>query len=283
MKKLLLILILSAFSYAGAFAQLPKPDHIIVVFLENHSQKTIIGSKYAPYLNSLVKDKMGALMSNSYAIGHPSQPNYLEFFSGSNQGITDDDLPKKFPFTSPNLGAELLRKGYTFSGYSEDMPDTGYNGKFAGAYARKHNPWVNWMNSDTNGIPAKYNLPLTAFPKDFNKLPAVSFVIPNENNDMHNGKDPETIIRSDKWMKAHLDKYVKWAKKHNSLLIITFDEDHYDQNNCIPTIFIGAIVKHGRYDQKINHYNVLRTIEDMYGLDHAGASANVKPVTGCWR
>ena len=30
--------------------------------------------------------------------------------------------------TTPNLGASLLAKGYTFKGYAEDLPSVGYTG-----------------------------------------------------------------------------------------------------------------------------------------------------------
>ncbi len=43
------------------------------------------------------------------------------------------------------------------------------------------------------------------------------------------------------------------------------------------------MVKAGRYDQRITHYNVLRTIEDLYGLSHSGASADAEPITQIWK
>ena len=46
--------------------------------------------------------------------------------------------------------------------------------------------------------------------------------------------------------------------------------------------FVGQMIRGGMYDARINHYSVLRTIEDMFGLPHAGGSAEVKPVAGCW-
>jgi hypothetical protein len=85
-----------------------------------------------------------------------------------------------------------------------------------GAYARKHNPWVNSTN-----VPSASNRPLTDFPTDYATLPAVSMVVPNLNNDMHDG----TIAQGDAWVRDHLDGYVQWAKTHNSLFILTFDED----------------------------------------------------------
>src|SRR5262245_35081159 len=66
----------------------PRPDHVVIVVEENHSYPKIIGEEDAPYLNSLART--GALFTASYAIEHPSQPNYLDLFSGSNQRVDDD-------------------------------------------------------------------------------------------------------------------------------------------------------------------------------------------------
>ena len=62
----------------------PRPDHVVIVIEENHSYSEIIGSSAAPYINSLAAQ--GALFTQSHATTHPSQPNYLHLFSGSNQG-----------------------------------------------------------------------------------------------------------------------------------------------------------------------------------------------------
>ncbi|HCW07463.1 MAG TPA: hypothetical protein DGG95_08890, partial [Cytophagales bacterium] len=90
---------------------------------------------------------------------------------------------------------------------------------------------------------------------------------------------------ADNWLKANLDGYVQWLKNNNSLLILTWDEDDYSDNNHIPTIFFGPMVNPGLYDEGasgITHHNVLRTIEDMYGISHSGNAANVSPITDVW-
>jgi len=120
----------------------PRPDHVVIVIEENHSFSQIIGSPDAPYINSLVAQ--GALFTQSYAITHPSQPNYLDIFSGSNQGVTDDSCPHYF--ITDNLGLYLLNASLTFAGYSEDLPSVGSLVCTSGAYARKHAPWVNFTN-----------------------------------------------------------------------------------------------------------------------------------------
>jgi phosphatidylinositol-3-phosphatase len=253
-----------------AAAGVPRPDHVVIVMEENHGFNQVIGASDAPYINSLAR--AGALFTSSHGIEHPSQPNYLDLFSGSNQGVRDSSCPHTF--SAPNLGEALLRAGLSFAGYCEDMPSVGYTGCESAKYVRRHNPWVNFTN-----VPAASNLPLTSWPSDFSKLPTVSFVVPNLNNDMHDG----TIFQADNWLKAHIDPYFKWVMTHNSLLIVHWDEDDNHSSNLIATIFLGPMVQPGRYPEFINHYNVLRTLEDMYGLPKVGLSASAKPITSVWK
>jgi hypothetical protein len=137
-------------------------------------------------------------------------------------------------------------------------------------------------------------------------LPTVAFIIPNLNHDMHNGQPAECIPIGDAWLRQNLDRYYQWAKTHNSLLIVTFDEnddkDRYhgltnpqvspdptyppvdkhnqhllDLQNRIVAIFAGAHIKPGlkpdayAEGKGITLVNILRTIEAMYGLPKSGA------------
>jgi hypothetical protein len=254
---------------AAVSTTVPRPDHVVVVVLENHSYADVIGNSAAPYLNSLASG--GASFSQSYGITHPSEPNYLALFSGSTQGLLDDSCPHTY--SGANLGSELIATQLTFRGYSESMPSNGYTGCTSGTYARKHNPWVNFSN-----VPAASNLTFSSFPSDFTTLPTISFVIPNLQDDMHDG----TVSQGDTWLQQHIDSYAQWAKTHNSLLVLTWDEDDNSANNQVPTVFVGAAVKPGSYPETINHYNVLRTLEDAYGLPYAGASSTATPITDVW-
>ncbi|HEX4577635.1 MAG TPA: alkaline phosphatase family protein, partial [Edaphobacter sp.] len=99
------------------------------------------------------------------------------------------------------------------------------------------------------------------------------------NDDMHDG----TIQQGDSWLQHHLLAYANWARSNNSLLIVTFDEDQGTTVNHIATIFVGAMVKPGKYGEYVNHYRLLRTLEDMYGVGHLGSSALVSPITDVWK
>jgi hypothetical protein len=251
---------------AVAGGAVPRPDHVVVVVEENHSLNSIIGSNAAAYINGLAGQ--GALFTRSFALTHPSQPNYLALFSGSTQGVIDDSGPNTF--TAPNLGGELIAARRTFAGYSEDLPYAGYTGLKSNGYSRKHSPWT-----DFTDVPASANQPLTAFPTDYANLPTVSFVIPTKDHNMHDG----SIQAGDAWLRDHLDGYAQWAKTHHSQLIVTWDEDDDSQSNQIPTFIVGQGVTPGRYAEQINHYSILRTLEDMYGLGHAGRTTRVAPIT----
>ncbi|BBD60199.1 phosphoesterase [Nostoc sp. HK-01] len=261
-------------SHVALAATVPTFDHIVVVIEENHGYTQIISSSSAPYINSLASQ--GALFTGSYGVTHPSQPNYLALFSGSTQGVTNDNCP--LTFSGANLATQLVGIGRTFTGFSETMPSVGYTGcNYGGSngYYRKHNPWVDFTN-----VAAAANQPFTSFPSsaNFANLPTVSVVVPNQLNDMHNG----TIQQGDTWLKTNLDAYAQWAKTHNSLLIITFDEDN-GATGRIATIFVGAHVKQGTYSERINHYNVLRTIEASYGLSGLNNAASLTPITDVWQ
>ena len=251
---------------------LPRPAHVVLVIEENRAYEQIMGAKDAPYINSLVRQ--GALMTQSYAIGHPSEPNYVALFSGDTQGVTDDACPHSY--TAPELATALAGKQASFAIYSEDLPSVGFTGCGSDnkLYRRKHNPVP-----DFTAVPAAANQPFSAFPSDYSKLPTVSFLVPNMMNDMHDG----SAAQADAWLKQNLDGYIQWAKDHDSILILTWDEDDSAHGNRIMTLVLGAGVKPGQYAARITHYDVLRTLTDMYGAEPLGHAKDAKPITEIWK
>jgi hypothetical protein len=273
-------------------------DHVLIVVEENRTPTQIIGDMVnAPYITSLGNG--GVRLGSIFALIHPSQPNYLHLFSGDNQGVTSDSLPSNFsttptstyPFRTPNVGAGLISAGFTFAGYSEqieaastndwadfDPHSTNYPGVY---YRRKHNPWANWVAKvspiPANQLPASVNKAFRDFPTNFADLPTVCFVVPNQQHDMHDGSRK----MGDDWLRDNLGGYAEWAKTNNSLLIVTWDEDDYNSVNQIPTVFYGAGLRDGSIASGTwTLHNLLRTIEDMYGLSHAGAAAQVRSIVG---
>ena len=269
---------------AAAQAAPPTYDHIVVVVEENHSFSDVIGSPAAPFINSLATG--GALLTGMHGITHPSQPNYLQLFSGADQGQTSNEIPASQPFTTSNLGAAVVAAGRTFTGYSESLPSVGYQGGSFTAnpplneYVRKHNPWLNWVTASPTGnqLPTSVAQPFTSFPSDYATLPTVSFVIPNEQHNMHDG----SIAAADAWLQSNLSGYATWARNNNSLLVVTWDEDSSSERNRIPTVLAGAGVRQGEVPGTWTLHNLLRTIEDMVGAGHSGSAAAVQPIVGAF-
>ena len=275
-----LFLLALAARFANPVAAAPPTwDHVLVVIEENKSFTQVIGSGQAPYIDSLAAG--GVSLTNMYGLTHPSQPNYLQFFSGSNQGVTSNtDTSGITPFNTPNLGAALIAGGATFTGYSESMPSPGYTGFDAngGLYARRHNPWVQWQAADSpsnNHLAPATNQPFTSLPSSFADLPVVSVVVPNNLNNMHDG----TILAGDTWLQQNLGAYATWAQNNNSLLVVTFDEDNSAGRNRIPTVLYGANVRPGVHQGRAevdlgageNHVHVLEVPapRDVHPVRHA--------------
>ena len=251
---------------------LQSPAHVLVVVEENKEYDDIVGNvRSAPYLNSLIK--RGAVFSHSYGVAHPSQPNYLALFAGVTNNNGDGCPPSGINPRGANLAEEAAQAHRSFAGYAEDLPRPGSRVCWSGNYARKHVPWTDFSN-----VPDSEILPFSAVPA-YAALPTVSFIIPNVLNDMHSG----SIARGDRWLHDHVGPLVDWAMTHDSLVIITWDESDDTISNHIPTIFVGSMIRPGTYTEPVTHYRVLRTIEDLYAMGHAGASAAVPPIVSVWR
>jgi len=272
-------------------SNLPRYDHIVIVVEENKDYDQIISSPAAPYLNKLAME--GANFTRMFAEEHNSQGNYFWLFSGSNQGLGFHNQIPRSKFNTSNLGEQLIIKGLPFKGYAQSLPAIGSEVgvtppgcRYPCLYGRKHVPWISFANVP-NGttIATSSNLRFEDFPADFGDLPTVAFVIPDLDHDMHNGEATDSVPAGDLWLQTNLDRYYQWAKAHNSLLIVTFDEtqdksgaagltDPSDRSdpNRIATIFAGARVKPGyAVNDRLTHVNILRTIEAIYGLPKSGA------------
>ena len=206
----------------------PNFDHIVVVVMENHDYNQIIGNAAAPYINSLASK--GSLLTDYHAISHPSEPNYFALYAGSTFGVTNDN-PHHEP--DPTLATILQGGGKTFTGYVE-----------GGNSSYDHNPW----ESFPEGFSVEKNFNTFPSSTNFSSLPNVSFVIPNVSDDMHDG----SIQRGDTWLKNNLSAYAQWATTHNSLLVVTWDENNgASDGNHVATILYGANVQHGHLCYKL--------------------------------
>jgi hypothetical protein len=231
----------------------PAFSHIVVVVEENKDYSEIIGNPQAPYINSLAAD--GALLDNFTALTHPSEPNYFALYAGSTFGLTADATVSE---PDPTLATILQGAGQTFTGWVEH-PNTDSD----------HNPWRSFpegtsVEQDFAGFPTT----------NFASLPTVSFVIPNVNDDMHNG----TIAQGDSWLQANIAAYAQWAANNNSLLVVVWDEADTSSINQIPAILYGADVVPGDYNTAYNDYNLLSTILGAYNLTSPNNAAGAAPI-----
>lgn len=272
MKRLLFFFIISLFTFCnkansinGPWASdnvvLPRPDKVIVVWFENHGYKSIVGSPNAPYINSLIP--LGTLFDSSYAFTHPSYPNYIYWFSGSTQGVTNDNCINTTPYTYPNLYSSLDTQRIKFCWYNESMPSLGFKGCTSYPYVEKHNPTTIFTN-----VRDSANKPFSMFnwqdtsSTNMAKLERVTCITPNMQNDMHDG----TILQADTWLKNNLGKLISYAQNHNYIVVIYYDESETTLDNRLPVIAIGGMVKKGYVSKKkYTHLSWLRTICSYYG------------------
>lgn len=206
------------------------------------------------------------------------------------------------PFTTANLGAALREGGQSFLTFSQSLPhpfwdESGDPNPLADFYRRKHNPAINWIGFDTLAgsaavpearrrflLPPEVNLgfePTTdpqgrrwrGFLRDadgqplrFEDLPTVALVVPDEQHNAHSA----SLGQADAWLREQLGGYAEWARTHNSLLIVTFDEDGATDTHQgsgyrwgrdrVATLMHGAHLKPGRYGERIDALNLLATV-----------------------
>jgi phosphatidylinositol-3-phosphatase len=256
-----------------------RPDHVFVVWLENKGYSQIIGNTQAPFINSLAKQ--GTLFTKSYAVSHPSYPNYVAFFAGATYDITNDDCIAGKPKNGKNLYSSLKAAGASFAWYSEDLPEAGSDTCVVGRYAEKHNPTTIFSN-----VPPTANLPLSTLHLNdtttFASLPNVVCITPDLMNDMHDG----SITQGDTWLKTNLSTVINWCKIHDSVFILYFDEDNGKEDNRIPVIMTGQHIKTNHSDTvEHTHYSFAKSILNWWGADSTFTSnlADAKTIQNIWR
>lgn len=255
-----------------------RPDHIFVVWFENKAYSQIIGSHSAPYINSLVA--RGTLFTNSYALFHPSYPNYIAWFSGSNWGVNTDACIRGTPFGAKTMYNALHEAGRTFKWYSEGLPFTGSDTCWAGRYVERHNPTTIFST-----VPKTANVPLSSVNWNdtfsFKKLPNVAVITPNVVNDMHDSP----VSQGDQWLQTKFSKLINWCKKHNSVFIVYFDEDNKLTDNRIPVVMVGQHIKAAyQNNTHYTHYSFSKSILYWQGAENAFTwkLAHGRIITGMW-
>jgi hypothetical protein len=247
-------------SPCGKAEQSPRWRHVVWIVMENKSYGEIVGNSDAPYENELAT-KCG-LATGYHGVAHPSLPNYIAMTSGSTQGIADDEPPSVHQLAGPSLFSQL---GGDWKSLQESMPSN-CDQQSSGQYAVKHDPAAYF--TDIRTACNAQDIPLGSQP-DLSS--AFTFVSPNLCNDMHDCP----ISTGDSWLSTFLPKVLASPQYRNggTAVFVTFDEDDGSAANHVPMFVIAPSVPVGsRSPSSFNHYSLLRTTEEMLGLEKLGAA-----------
>jgi hypothetical protein len=266
---------------AGASRQpVPAFAHAIVIVLENKEYSDVLGSSAAPTFATL--SRRYARLIGYYGVSHPSLPNYLALVSGSTHGITSDCTACKV--TGLNLADTLEAAGKTWKAYEEGLPQAGFTGAYAGRYAKKHNPFLYFRDVSENPARLGRIVPLVRFAQDerAGTLPDFSLVVPDLCHDMHDC----SVAAGDRWLRSFVRPLLRSARTDRIAIFVIFDEGSTNAHGGghVPALVLGPLVRpHAVLSAAVDHYSLLRTIEDAWDLPRLGRSATAAPITGIWR
>jgi hypothetical protein len=259
----------------------PQFQHIVTIVLENKEFGTVIGSPKMPYFNQLAESY--TLLTQLYAVMHPSLPNYLAMIGGDTFGITFDC--NSCLLEAPSLPDLIEASSRTWRTYQEDMPSSCFSGFEYANYAIKHNPFMYFkpIRLDAQRC-GRSIVPFTQLAADMDarQLPNYIFITPNLCNDAHDcGVDV-----ADKWLisvvpglQAALD-----AEGKPYLIVLTWDEGQGNHSCCglapeaggrIATILISPQAKTGFEDATpYTLYSLLKTEAESWHLQYLGHAAD---------
>ncbi|MDX6513096.1 MAG: phosphatidylinositol-3-phosphatase [Gaiellaceae bacterium] len=275
----LVVAVSSSASAAAAPRPVPNFRHVIVFVFENKESPDVIGSGAAPTFDAL--GKRYASITNYDGVAHPSLPNYLALVSGSTHGITSDCT--SCTVSAPSLADTLAAKRKTWKTYAEGLPSPGWDGATAGRYAKKHNPFL-YFTRIKRSERLKRIVPLERFSSDVaqGRLPDFSLVVPDLCHDMHDC----SVATGDAWLKQFTKPLLGSRKLARSVIFVVFDEGTTGSGGGghVAALALGPLVRPGStFAGRTNHYGLLRTIEDAWGLPRLGRSKTARAITGIWR
>jgi phosphatidylinositol-3-phosphatase len=223
-------------------------------------------------------DRFG--LADSYrGVGRPSQPNYLALFSGSTQGVTDNS---SHDIDAPIVADQIEASGRTWREYAENVaPDcfTGGTSKDGrdgpGEYRRKHAPAISFTSISGDPTRCAFIEDLTAFrPGDAD----YALIVPNQCHSAHDCP----IAAADQWLAGFVPAILEsQAFRDGGVLFVTFDEDHGNDpdGGHVATIVAAPLVTPGtRSATPYDHYSLLRTIQDAWGLGCLAESCQATPM-----
>ncbi len=246
--------------------------------MENREATSVTASSM-PYLYGLSR-KYGRA-NRYYALTHPSLPNYLAFWSGSTQGVIDDAV---YDLEGASLSSQMAAAGRSWRIYAQGYPAKAgchraatYKGGtdgagVAGSYARKHVPAMSFSSVSDTGQ-CRDIQPLARF----NPAVNLAFVVPNLCNDMHDC----SAGAGDRFLRRFLPKVFASPAWQHTLLVVSFDEGTSGTHGGGRVFTMVARAGLAGFTSSVfhDHYGLLRTIEDVFGLRCLGASCKAKALT----
>jgi hypothetical protein len=286
--------ILLCFLIAGVASpqSVPRSSHVWMITEENHSFEDVVGSSQMPYYNQLINQY--GLATQFYANQHSSLPALMWLVAGASVETNNDTV--SCHHGNDNIVRELLKKGYTWRSYQENMPYAGFQKLYGGtnnSYYRRHNPLIDFSDvcpgtgQDTNSVP----YPQMA--SDFASGTTVNYayITPDATEDAHSG----TLQAADQWLQANVPAILarpEFSAGGDGILFIVWDEGTlYKDNRCSATVkngcggrtatlVIGPQVKPNYKSTTTYHNeNVLKTVCVAMGLSTCpGAAQNANPM-----
>jgi hypothetical protein len=251
-----------------------RPAHIAVVVMENTEYGQVIGGGAAPYISSLARAY--GLATGSYAITHPSLPNYLALTGGSTFGISSDCTDCSVP--GSGLAGQLQSRHVSWKAYMEGLPHPCFIGADQGNYAKKHDPFVYYQALVRNPAACRKVVALRVLYRDEarHSLPTFVWITPNLCHDMHDCD----LRTGDRFLAGLLPPLLR-SLGQNGILFLTWDEGTSDNGCCrlargghIVTVVAGPGARRGaRLPTPVDHYSLLQTTEDLLDLSRLGGAA----------
>jgi len=274
----------------------PKPlvpnfKRIVIIVFENKEFGIVIGNLQMPNFNKLAREY--TLLTQYYAVTHPSLPNYIALIGGDTFGILSDC--NDCYVNSQSLPDLIEASGRTWKTYQEDIPEPCFLGD-TNIYAQKHNPFIYFDPIRLDAERCERSIvPFSALQTDIeaDTLPNFLFITPNLCNDAHDcGLDV-----ADAWLTDLLGRLVPAldATRESYLLVLTFDEGQGTHSCCglpplaggrVATVFYSPLVRNGFEDSTpYTHYSLLKTISVAWGLPYLGHAAedNNVLITAPWK
>jgi hypothetical protein len=272
-----LLVLLAVPGAARARSGVPAFAHIVVVVFENKERASVLGNPAAPTFNRLADEY--ATIGRYYGVAHPSLPNYLALVSGSTHGITINCTTCLVRGRS--LAGTFAAAHRSWKTYAEGLPRPGFTGGSAGAYAKKHNPFLYFREVVSRPAWRARVVPLTALRTDLrrNRLPDFALVVPDLCHSMHDCP----VATGDRWLSSVVPPLLQLA---DTVVFVVFDEGTTSDRGGgnVPALAAGTAVRPGaRYGRVTSHCGLLGTVEEAWSLPRLGCSARAAPITGIWR